>query len=143
MAPYESVYYAFTITLRPKLYVHPPEEQYDMTYKHVTDILDSMSRTFVLIAEKTKSFNVHFHGCIKYWHRSKDHMKDFHDAFRNDKFVGFIKINQITDLEGWKVYLLKDLVGTKNALDRRPIIKCIENFFEKSETLRAEYSMEW
>lgn len=138
-----SVDYAGTITLRPKLYTKEPEVQYDETYDYVRRKLSSLSTHFTLIAEVTKSYNIHYHIVIKFdlEDRKKDCMKEFHKCFRNDNLVGFVNIRQIDDMVKWTDYLKKDLCHTVNATNRRPVIWDMYDIFDSEE--RATFGVTW
>lgn len=119
-----SVLYAFTITLQPKLYKLKPEEQYDKTYMHVAKLLKSMNTDVDLIAELTRSANLHMHGIIRFknFKPKTNLMVMFHNSFRNDSFVGFVNIKQITDEKKWLDYIMKDVNTTLESIHRPPII---------------------
>lgn len=147
-----SVNYSFTLTLRPKCYIHEPERQYDDTYEYIRRKLSSLSQAFTIIAEVTKSYNVHYHGLISFYYNDniklvnnninqRDFIKEFHKCFRNDTFVGYIKIDQMRDENNWKAYLKKDLEHTMNAINRRPLIWDFFDWFDSEE--RAIYGITW
>lgn len=137
-----SVEYAFTITLRPKMFIHEPEKQYDETYTRIEHLLRSLCICFTLVAEMTKSYNIHYHGiCNFLLTYKKDCMKEFHKCFRNDMQVGFVNIRQITNMSNWTEYLMKDLAKTTNSLNRRPIIKDDFNVFSTDDY--ANFGLEW
>jgi len=121
-----SVEYSFTITLQKKMYRFVAEDQYDMTYVQVRDILRSLSPNITLVAELTSACNVHFHGIIKFvlagHNLHKNLRKVFTDAFRNHKEIGFTYIKQITDMGGWELYIMKSVLETRSALVRPPVI---------------------
>lgn len=139
-----SVHYAFTITLRPKCFTHEPEKQYDDTAKYIMDKLQALCYSVTLVAEATKSFNVHFHGiCNFVLHRTleKNCMKGFHKCFRNDNLVGFVNIRQIDNMEKWKDYIKKDIASTTDSINRRPIILDDYDVFNSDE--REAYGCTW
>lgn len=119
-----SVSYAFTVTLRSKLYADPAEVQYDKTYKEVLQILNAISSQFTLVAELTKAFNVHYHGVISWASIPKgvNLRKKFTDAFRPSKQIGYVNIKQIENDAGWNEYITKSLVETRDSLSRPPIV---------------------
>lgn len=128
---YTSVTYAITLTLRPHMYRLNPEIQYDHTYLEIMKTIKDLNTTCYLIAELNKNFNVHYHGKIQFHTKEYNHMFKFKNAFRSNKYIGYVDIRQVTDDKGWDDYLSKELVKTKTLLDRPPIIiddfeACIE-----------------
>lgn len=137
-----SVDYAYTLTLRPKMYSKEPESQYDETYEYVRRKLSSLTQHYTLIAEITKSFNVHYHGVLKFELVPKMVCdKEFHRCFRNDTYIGYVNISQIKNDVTWKEYLKKDLVHTLNSLNRRPLIWDTYDWFDSEE--RAMFGITW
>jgi len=119
--------YSFTVTLKPNLFKLIAEEQYDKTYLPLYKHLAAMSHKFTLIAELTKNANVHYHGMIQFpMNKKVIFRKKFIDSFRKSKEFGFVNITQITDEEGWRKYIIKDINETREAIGRPPII---EDFF--------------
>lgn len=119
-----SVKYAYTITLRSQLYKLNPEDQYDKTYLHIASLLKGLICTVDLVAELTRSCNIHYHGIIQFNNiNSKQNLQlMFRNIFRSDKYVGFVDIKQITDEEGWLNYIIKDIPSTRNSINRPPLI---------------------
>lgn len=137
-----SVHYAFTITLRPKLFLQEPEVQYDMVCEYVRKKLSSLCYSLTLIVEKTKAYNVHMHGICNFSLYKRDNfdcMKEFHKCFRSDTLVGFVNIRQIDDMVKWKEYIKKDISATCTALNRRPILTDDYDVFNEEE--RANYGI--
>lgn len=133
-----SVEYAFTVTLLPKIYTHPAEKQYDLTYIEIMRILEGQSQAYTLIAELTKGANIHYHGIIKYLDfKAKTNLtKQFIDAFRNSKLFGHINIKQVTDLKGWVDYLQKDIDSTRESINRPPILN---DYFNEITSKYADF----
>jgi hypothetical protein len=117
-----SVAYAYTVTLQLKLYKDPPEEQYDTTYSKLRDLLRSMTNYYVIVAEVTKSYNIHYHGFIWFGNTVHNCMKKFHDKFRKDTMFGFVNIKQCDNDEKWLYYIMKDLKNFYEEIGRRPIV---------------------
>jgi len=140
MIPY-SFEYSFTITLRPRFYKKTAEEQYDDIIPHIIKIMDLLSNKYTLIAELTKCYNIHLHGSIKFRLTSKNLCKYFHDAFRNDTYVGFVNIRQTMDDSTWHDYISKDFTKTYNALSRRPILR--DHLDKYDQDTRAEFALAW
>lgn len=119
-----SVKYAFTITLQPKLYRYKPEEQYDKTYMHIAKVLKALNSRVTLVAELTRSANIHYHGVIQFINfKPKSNLTvSFHNAFRGDKYAGFIKIIPIDNESKWIEYISKDVTDTTETIIRPSII---------------------
>lgn len=136
-----TVQYAFTVTLRPKLYAEPAQAQFDKTYFTLYTLLKSLSADdLTIVAEQTKNFNVHYHGIINFIYDPRVFApKLFTDAFRNHKLFGFVNIKQIDDLSGWMEYIKKDLPLTKQCINRPPIIKDSKNHLKQSLDLYQSF----
>lgn len=128
--------YAFTLTLNPRIYLDIPESQFDQTYTHVYEKLKSITNNFTLVAELTKSDNIHYHGVIDLNQRRK-----FNDKFRKDRYIGFKCIKPLGDATGWKNYITKDLKDTTSSINRRPIINDHYRWFSLED--KAKYGQEW
>lgn len=126
--------YAFTITLKPHVRKMTCEEQYDKYTSYVTKTLESFypNCLYTMVAEMTKSYDLHFHGIIKFKinNRIKNLSKYFHDSFRGDKIIGYVLLKVMDDDKGWKTYLGKALEEFRASTGREPIIK---EFFTLSE----------
>lgn len=123
--------YAFTITLKPHVRKMTCEEQYDFCTSYVTKTLKGFYPNCLLsmVAEMTKSYDLHFHGIIKFYNLNngiKNISKHFTDRFRGDKIIGYVLLKVMDDDEGWKTYLRKALCEFEASTNRKPII---ENFF--------------
>lgn len=116
--------YAFTVTLKSKFYKLTPAEQYDMSYNRLYHLLQviSMPGCLTMVAELTKSCNIHYHGVIIMFLHKKSCRIRFHNLFRREEYFGFVNLTQITDEKNWIEYISKDFVKTKEDLDRPPII---------------------
>lgn len=117
--------YAFTVTLKPRLFSNSPTEQYDMTYTRLHSILNCLSipESLTLVAELTKACNIHYHGMIiMHVHPKKSAKVRFHNAFRHERDYGFVNLTQIDDEPGWIAYISKNIKSTKDDIDRPPII---------------------
>lgn len=134
-----SVKYAFTLTLQPKLYKYKPEEQYDLTYMHVTTLLKALISTVDVIAELTVNCNLHYHGVIQFksFKKSQNLELLFRNTFRADKYIGFVNIRQLTDEEGWLEYITKDISHTRNSINRPPVL------LNEFEDIRAPEPLEF
>jgi len=138
-----SVLYAFTVTLKPKPYfLLMAEDQYDDTAMPLAEHLRAIGLKFTLVSELTKNFNIHYHGIITLpLGKDVNVRKKFVDSFRRSKLFGFVKIDQITNEEGWIDYIGKSLDEVYNAIHRRPIIKDDFEIFEISKT--DKYGCTW
>lgn len=138
----ETVRYSYTITLKPRMYIDPAEIQFDLTFSELRTILRSLSVKFTLVAEVTKKgHNIHYHGTITLPMSRKNPIKRFIDAFRKTKHYGFVSIKQITEENGWKEYIKKELKETKEEIERRPVIEDDFNYFDNNE--KALYAHQW
>lgn len=119
----ESFRFAFTVTLLPKLYKCDATQQYDNTFVEIFLKIKCMSSAnqFVIVAELTKAFNIHYHGTIV-MKLTKNCRKTFADSFRGSKLFGFVNIKEITEPEIWHDYIIKDLTTTRESINRPPII---------------------
>lgn len=139
-----SVNYAYTITLKPQLYKQTPDKQYDATAEYVRDRLFTISSQLTLVAELTKSVNVHFHGVINFKLDNvckKRYDLKFANLFRNDPLIGFTNLRQIDNEIIWSNYISKSVEDTHLVLMRRPII--IDNFEIFNESQRANHALSW
>jgi len=137
-----SVDYALTITLLPKIYKYEPEQQYDLTYDHILRKLKSLTNYFTLVAEVTKSINLHMHCIIKFpLIKGKLWDKEIKKLFRQDPFVGFTCMKQVEDFNGWVEYVRKDLDKSLQYLNRRPIIYDTYDVFDLKD--RARLGVDW
>lgn len=109
--------FSFTVTLKPCMYRYEPEEQYDLVKNHLYITLKQLSNNFTLVTELTQNMNIHFHGIIELYHKKK-----WYSVFRKSDKFGFTSCREISDMEGWKKYISKDLQLTLDMLERRPII---------------------
>lgn len=114
--------YSCTITLKPNLFKDPAELQYDRTYKEVYKVVSSLCTSCTIVAELTKSQNIHYHALLDVTTLHYNYRKHFVDAFRRSHHFGFVHVTQTTDDVGWKNYMKKDLTETKRSINRPPII---------------------
>lgn len=126
-------YYSFTITLKPKIYKYEPYEQYDLATDNIHKILRTLCEKITLVAECTKSYNIHYHGMCTFNKYKNFPLKEWFSAFRNDLYVGFTKIEQTLNEERWTQYIKKDIYHTTNSINRRSIILDDINIFNMDE----------
>lgn len=137
-----SCLYSGTLTLRPKLYVHEPHKQYDLVTDHITKILNTLCFDYSLVSELTKTYNIHFHILSTFDLKSHKYpLRDWHNAFRNDPYVGFTKIEQTLNDKVWIDYMKKDLIHSYNCSGRRPILKDDLNIFTTDDY--ADFGILW
>lgn len=135
----ESIKYAFTITLKPSMYKYTSEEQYDKTYMLTFKHLKSRCLRLTMVAEHTKAFNLHYHGIITLTvNKHQNIVKKFVDSFRNHPFIGFVNVKPMENEQGWIDYIKKDLVCTKSALGRPPLISDDFHFVLKENEMDLE-----
>lgn len=138
----QSVRYAATITLKPRMYQYKAEQQYDMTYPDLIKHLECNGFTeYTIIAELTKNYNIHYHMTITFKNIKLNNMKKFVDTFRKSQVFGFVNIKQIDDEPGWQEYISKQFEEFKQSTDRRPVIKDKFNYYD--ETIYAKYGTTW
>lgn len=138
-----SVRYSFTITLKPIMYKDKLEDQFHKTFVELCHALNEMGK-YVLIAEQTRAFNLHYHGTMEFtksYHENTTNVrKKFVDSFRKSKIFGFVNIKQI-DLEpGWKEYISKSFEEMKQ-IGIRPILKDDLDYYDGD--LIAYFGIEW
>lgn len=139
-----SVDYSFTITLKPKgLFCLEPEQQYDAAVKHINDKLLALTMSHTIVCELTLSYNIHFHGicCFNISRKDKNCQKEWFKCWRNDPYVGFTNLRQVTDKNGWLEYMAKDFDKTYLALNRRPLIYDYLEYYSTAD--RARYGCTW
>lgn len=141
----ESVRYSATVTLKPRLYQHRAEIQYDMTYPEIVKQLALTGiHKSVIVAELTKNFNIHYHLTITVLLHTGCNinvMKKFVDSFRKSPVFGFVNIKQIEDEKGWIEYISKSFNDFVFATNRRPIIKDDFNYW--TPAIYANFGTEW
>lgn len=124
-----TIFYALTITLKPKMYNHQAEEQYDIA-KPVIYNMNLGEAT--VICELTKAYNVHFHCLIEVnetatFKGPKGKLISFEryvcDKFRNNPVIGFVYVKKCTDKSGWITYMLKDIEQTKQNIARQICVR--------------------
>lgn len=104
------------------MYKLNPEVQYDQTYLHVLNLLKGLNSIYTVICELNKNYNLHYHGTIQFFSKSLNHRFDFKNKFRNDKYIGYVDIRQITDGPGWTSYLKKELQETRQLVNRPSVL---------------------
>lgn len=119
--------YAITLTLHPKVRKYDAETQYSM-YAHEV-VLYSLRKLFpqcklLLVAELTKSFDLHFHGIFQFANPSRNAnlMRRFRDALRNHPIIGFCCIKVIENDDVWQEYVYKDVANFKLDVGLNPVI---------------------
>jgi hypothetical protein len=113
-----SQHYAITITLKPKWYKINASNQLARTATYILQALVSMGR-FSITYELTPQGNIHYHGVIEFsqmWYMNKHPIMRWHNYWRRDEYVGFTCIKVMTDGEGWKKYVMKDVHRTNELL---------------------------
>lgn len=117
-----------TITLKPRLYKYSFNTQYELSQREIAHMLTIHSNDFVMVAEATKSGNVHFHAIII----ADDiyHQVTIINKFKKDKNLGFIHIKEVnSDLSPIINYMLKDIHETYKLITN--INKCYAICFKK------------
>lgn len=132
---YKSVLYFATVTLHPKLYKNTISEQYDKTNLLIALLMKQIRTSSTIVAEQTKSWNLHYHIVIQFNVRSKNHIKDFYDLFRGSGVFGFVNIKQIEDDAGIRKYISKSLSEFKDCVGRPPVLLDELNFMDLESNL--------
>lgn len=108
--------YAITFTLNPHMYKLLPEDQFEAGKGMLSSLFSSYKKT--IVAEFTKSYNIHFHGII--YSKTK---RELYDKIRKNKILGFICLKQIESYEDWIEYIVKDTSKTyKELICKYPVI---------------------
>lgn len=122
IGPKMSVDYSITITLKPSLYNKPYETQFDETAVNITNLFGTCKLT--LIAELTKTYNIHYHGLISVpLSHGRDPRKYIFDQLRKYSKVGKSQVDQATDYNGWHAYISKDIKNNIQNAIIYPIVK--------------------
>jgi len=114
--------YSFTVTLKPKCFLKPAEDQYDMSVKVLCQLLQTKVNCYTLVAELTKNANVHYHGIVNFKMGIRNINKYFQDMFRAHPVLGFVNIKVMDNEPGWVDYIKKDIKVTYESVGRRPIV---------------------
>jgi hypothetical protein len=113
--------HCITITLRPSSYDFDIDKQLLLALAELYDLKDEI--TFSLVVELTKAFNIHFHGIVEYkGFTNQSHLRLLHYAFRAKKVIGHVCIKPMSDIEGWRTYMYKDIEETKLHLPNTVLI---------------------
>lgn len=121
--------YAVTVTLLPKVRKYTAVEQYD---KYASEVVAFITQTFplsklTLVCELTKSFDIHFHGSIRFSLNAIKNVKNicrfFTDKFRKHAFIGYVCIKVVDNEPVWRQYISKTLKEFSDDVGRRPILR--------------------
>lgn len=115
--------FSVTVTLKKGCFKHNAEHQYDHFVPQISTMYGRLGLQHSSVVELTKASNCHVHSLI---HTSgPEYMirKKLNDYARKDSTVGFICVKTTTDTQGWIDYMSKELVATKYAIGRPPVIK--------------------
>jgi len=120
-----SIDYAGTLTLRPKLFVHTPEQQIDLARTEIKVCLRTLCAQYTCIAELTKSYNIHFHLiCKVLMLGQKNTLRKLYDCFRKSTIIGFCVWKPVTEYKVWTDYMTKDTIKTYSELFcQHPVIQ--------------------
>lgn len=123
--------YFFTVTLLPIMYKKDIDKQYDETANELYVSLKLLSEKITLVAELSKSFNVHYHGII----RLDGSKRKFVNMFRGDKKFGFVNLSPIKSESKVYAYISKDIKISTEELGRRAIIRDDYNVFSNRDRM--------
>lgn len=100
--------FAVTLTVKPKLYRLPAEDQYKLVKEAVMGLFKQRNPKVTLIAEVTKQFNIHFHALLQWDYASGvNYPRWFHNEALKYKDLGFTCVKQAQDVDGWLTYISK------------------------------------
>jgi len=129
--------YALTVTLLPKARLYSAKQQYQ-TY---APIIEQQLRAkfpncrLTLVAELTKTFDIHFHGIIQfdmlYLGKVVNIPRYFRDMFRRHSHIGFVLLKVITEDVIWIDYLKKSIDEFYSDLNEQSTI-CDDNRYLES-----------
>lgn len=138
------VEFAITITLLPKMYKKPLEEQYDESISEIEKLSLDESFTISLIAEITKQHNVHYHGKIQTNTKGRDRsfLSHIYNIFRNRTTTGFISVKEINDDIAWESYCVKNIEETHKHMDRPVVATDGLRYFVKYDVRNIEKFVE-
>lgn len=114
------------------LTISPPDSKLslkDTWLKHLRRIALIESR-FILYPETDRKGRLHYHGII--W---KD--KFYKESIEKCEKMGFIKLVEITSLEGWYKYCKKEIKITKSMLELPKKFKCIDHEYVSKYKLES------
>lgn len=124
-----AVYYALTLTLKPKFRIQKGVNmlapwQYDNSHEAVLKLCSDVNITLrTVIAELTAAGDIHYHGIVL----SEDDLKGIRYNIacnvKSSNVFGFFTVREIDDLDGWLDYISKDLEDTHKLL-ARPAVVC-------------------
>jgi len=105
--------YAFTLTINPKLHKSTIIHQLNCTARSLQSLMHHAKISTVV--ELTTNYNVHYHGIIQFHYmdiKNKTPESYWHNKLRNHPTLGYSMLKVMTDEEGWKNYILKDVPRT-------------------------------
>lgn len=108
-----------TITLKPFMYVHSSEKQYELTAPVLQKLLLNRYQASC-VAELTKQFNIHYHMAIELADAAA--RKRFCDDLRKIKWVGRTSIEMVRNDILYFTYMNKDIAETRSLIGKDPII---------------------
>lgn len=109
--------YKFRLVLSNKLHNEDPQTQFDKTNICIKDKLNKITNKFTLIANITKKLNIDYYCII-----SIDNSKDILNLFKNDNYINNLNIYKILDFKNVFNNMNKNIIRTKNYINREPII---------------------
>ena len=108
----ENPLYAITITFN-SIHSKTPKGQFKETYKIVCMILEESCDYEIYPEYRVSNGSIHYHGTIDI----KDKIKWYRRTLVRLKNLGFYKIKEIEDLQGWNKYCEKELNISKAILE--------------------------
>jgi len=107
--------FAVTLTLRPKWYALSIDHQFQLA----RDEIDNLCIEHIhVLAELTKSWNVHFHGIM-----NAPYERVIYDIFRKSKIIGFVCVKELDGSNRWADYCYKDVHKSQSEMLEAEIIR--------------------
>lgn len=110
--------YEYTITLKPRMYRDPPQDQFNLTSKILIDVFTGYKIS--CIAELTRDNNVHYH-CMADFESEECRNRFINRLRRYSNMFGRRTWSQLINETAWINYLNKDKRHTKEII-KDPIV---------------------
>lgn len=138
--------YLLTITLNPELYRYSSRIQLKKTFDNLENILKILCDRYYVVAELTKTSNVHYHGVVS-WDKTKQYHKDrLQDILKCSRTLGSnLYINPMIStpeesLRVWE-YIHKEDVRTHSVINSKKSLYISPiRYWRRSGILRHQLS---
>jgi len=112
-----------TFTLQPKLYGKSARQQLRATFNKANYELQRVCKSYKLVAELTKSCNIHYHAIVQFdqseFFTIYDHCLILLDNIKSSNVFGRTESEEIRDFAKTQTYLTKDIAQTNRILNPR------------------------